>query len=107
MTLAAPRLGRFALRCWLFATGLYLLALIVGTIVSATGPGGDTVRTWAAVIYPMAVSVVAMPLLVAAVVLAVSSFIAEGTNWRAVIALLLSLTGLVPSFFFIAQLLPG
>lgn len=96
MTVAAPRFGRLALRCWLIAAGLFVLSIVVGFVASVVGPGDDSVQTWAPIIFPAVVTIVAIPLLIAAVVLAIRSFAVEGANARAVLALLLSLVSLAP-----------
>lgn len=100
MSIAAPRFGRLALRCWSLAVGLFVLSIIVGIIASAVGPGDDSVQTWAPLIFPVVVSLVSVPLLVAAVVLSIRSFVVEGANVRAVIAHVLSLLSLLPAVLF-------
>ena len=111
MSVTAPakyRLGRLALRCWAIAVGLFVVAFVVGIVASITGPNDDSVRTYAPLFVPGAVGLVTTPLLVAAVVLSLRSFVKEGANLRAVLAHVLSLLALVPAalvLFFAASLL--
>jgi hypothetical protein len=102
------RFGRLALRCWLISVGLFVLAFFVGIIASITGPGDDSVRTYAPIFYPGAVGLVTTPLLIVAVVLSIRSFVTEGANVRAVFAHVLSLLALIPAvliLFFAATLM--
>ena len=104
MSQVAPRqirFGRLALRCWLIAVGLFVLAFVVGIIASITGPGDDSVRTYAPLFFPGAIGLVTTPLLIAAVVLSIRSFVTEGANVRAVFAHVLSLLALVPAAFVV------
>ena len=104
------RFGRLALRCWLIAIGLFVIAFFVGIVASITGPGDDSVRTYAPLFFPGAIGFVTTPLLVAAVVLSIRSFVKEGANVRAVFAHVLSLLALVPAgfiLFFAATLAIG
>jgi hypothetical protein len=111
MSVGAPtqyRFGRLALRCWLIAVGLFVLAFVAGIIASATGPGDDSVRTYAPIFFPGAIGLVTTPLLITALVLSIRSFVREGPNARAVFAHVLSLLALVPAalvLFFGASLL--
>ena len=113
MSVIAPapfRFGRLALRCWFIAVGLFVLAFVVGIIASITGPGDDSVRTYAPLFFPGAVGLVTTPLLIVAVVLSIRSFVSEGANARAVFAHVLSLLALLPAaliLFFAANLLFG
>jgi hypothetical protein len=97
VSIAAPRLGRLALRCWLIATGLFVLSVVVGIVASALGPGDDSVQTWAPLIFPAVVGLAGVPVLIAAVVLAIRSLVVEKANARAIVALLLSLLSLAPA----------
>lgn len=104
------RLGRLALRCWLIAVGLFVAAIVVGVIASAVGPGDDSVQTWGWAIFPAVTSLVSVPLLIAAVVLAIRSLVVEKANWRAIVALILAVPALIPlGFIFVgvALLLTG
>lgn len=96
MSIAAPRFGRLALRCWVIAAGLFVLSVVVGIVASAAGPGDDSVQTWAPLIFPVVVSAVGVPLLIASVILAIRSLAVEQGKARALIALLLSLLSLAP-----------
>ena len=98
---AQYRLGRLALRCWLIAVVLFVLAFVVGIIASIAGPQDDSVQTYAPLFFPAAIGLVTTPLLVVAVVLSIRSFVAEGANLRAVFAHVLSLLALVPAAFII------
>lgn len=107
---ATYRFGRLALRCWLISTGLFVLAFVVGIIASVVGSGDDSVQTWAPLIFPAVISLVSTPLLIAALVLSIRSFVSEGANVRAVTAHVLSLLALLPAgfiFFQVAKLLTG
>lgn len=95
------RLGRLALRCWSIAVGLFVLAFFAGIVASITGPGDDSVRTYAPLFFPGAVGLVTTPLLIAAVVLSIRSFVTEGANVRAVFAHVLSLLALLPAAFIL------
>ena len=104
MSVAEPkpyRFGRLALRLWLISVGLFVLAFFAGIIASITGPGDDSVRTYAPLFFPGAVGLVTTPLLVAAVVFSIRSFVTEGANLRAVFAHVLSLLALVPAAFIV------
>jgi len=104
MSVTAPvpyRFGRLALRCWAISVGLFVLAFLAGIVASITGPGDDSVRTYAPLFFPGAIGLVTTPLLIAAVVLSIRSFVAEGANVRAVFAHVLSLLALVPAAFIV------
>ena len=95
------RLGRLALRCWVIALVLFVLSFVVGIIASIVGSQDDSVQTFAPIFFPLAVGLVTVPLLIAAVVLSIRSFVREGANVNAVLAHVLSLLGLLPLAFII------
>ena len=104
------RFGRLALRCWLIATGLFVLSFVIGVIASVIGPGDDSVQTWAPIIFPAVISLVSAPLLVAALLLTIRSFITEGATLKTVVVHVLTLLSLLPAgfiFFHAVKLLTG
>jgi hypothetical protein len=96
VSIAAPRFGRLALRCWLIALALFAFSVVVGFMASVVGPGDDSVQTWAPLVFPVVVSLGNVPLLIASIVCAIRSLATEEAKGRAVLALVLSLLSLAP-----------
>jgi len=97
--------SRWALRCWLIAIAVFVGAILVGTVIAANGPGGDTVQSWAGVVLPVYASVIYTPVLVVGILLAVRSIRAEGRTARAVLALILCAISVIPAAWLLSSVL--
>lgn len=98
-------LDRWALGIWLAGVGLFFGAYLVGCFWAATGPGGDTDRSWAPLTFPYYSSVVSAPLVLFALLLAVFALVNRGPSKVGIIALVLSLATAVPATIILGNVL--
>ena len=94
--------GQWALILWVAGIVIFFGAFLIGCIYAASGPGGDTERSYAPLFFPLYAGLVSAPLVVIAPLLAIYSLVNRRPSKPAVSALILGAITIVPavSFFF-------
>jgi hypothetical protein len=99
------RLAVVGIVLWAASVLLFVGAILLGMIVAANGPGGDTDASWAPLLYPAFSLVIGVPLGIAAIIVAAVSLARRRRRkWLAITTIVLAgLPGAIVLLFLLAR----